>query len=148
MYSFLHCQWKLNPIPFDVKSSTHLFDHELLKSECNFLSRCCSSVDLMMTIESTYWLVRRWLVRPICARKVLVQLGQVMSTYLHLISSPAVFSPLSFEYEDDASVLVFAHMSLEPESRSADLAAELTGYSSARVWHSVLPCRSLIIQAL
>ena len=37
-------------------------------------------------------------------------------------------------------------MSLEPESGSADLAAELTRYSSARVWHSVLPCQSLIIR--
>ena len=45
-------------------------------------------------------------------------------------------------------MLVFAHMSLEPKSGSADLAAELTRYSSARVWHSVLSCRSLIIQAL
>ena len=38
--------------------------------------------------------MRRWLVKPIYTQKVIVQLGQGISTYLHLISSPAVFSPL------------------------------------------------------
>ena len=51
-------------------------------------------------------------------------------------------------YEDDLSMLVFAHMGLEPEGRCADLAAFLARYSSARVWHSILPCQCLVIQTL
>ena len=54
------------------------YSAKFITSVSSLCHSCCSSVESMMAIKSSYWWVPRWLVRWICARKVLIHLGQGM----------------------------------------------------------------------